>query len=466
MRTNIRKIKYTTPGRLFVLLLLTVAMVSCNKYLDVQPKGVRLLETVNDYDLWLNNYALEASAPRELNLLLDLSDNILFSNPPVDNDGRIYNWENQFNPAVTGNAPIWSNYYQSIYLFNAVIAGIDAAKNGTELQKSTLKSEALLGRAYEYLSLVNLYGKVYNPATAGTDLAVPFVTQVDVTDELPNRNTVKEIYEHIIEDITQALAGLPADNANNRYRGSRPAAYSVLARTYLYMGNYQKAAENAKLAVGDGPNTIIDYAPLADYAQLPNLIRRPGEIYARQSVTYYLQESPSINLLRSYDKKDLRLRDFYDFRGDVNFTERGKTIYYPYGQLIGNAYPNWGTSAAEMRLIIAEAAARSNDLPAAVEQLDLLRKKRFRPADYVKFESSNQETVLQKVLDERTFEMPFNGLRWFDMRRLAAEGKMPEVVRYDATGVKMASLPANSTKYTLQIPVQVMYFNPNWVQNP
>ena len=232
------------------------------------------------------------------------------------------------------------------------------------------------------------------------------------------------------------------------------------------MGNYAKAAENARLALGDGPNTIIDYATLADYAQLPNLIRRPGELYARLSMIYYVQESPSLDLLRSYDKKDLRLRGFYDFRGDVNFTERGKTIYYPYGQLLGNAYPNWGTSAAEMRLIIAEAAARANDLGTAIEQLDLLRKKRFLPADYVKFESANQEIVLQKVFAERVFEMPFNGLRWFDMRRLAAEGKMPEVVRYDASGVKMASLPANSSKYTLQIPVQVMYFNPDWIQNP
>lgn len=466
MKTNISKSKYITPVRLFAFFILTVTMVSCNKYLDVKPKGYRLLETVNDYDLWLNNYALEASAPRELNLLADLSDNLLFSNPPVDIEGRIYTWDSQFNPAVTGNTPIWSNYYQSIYLFNAVIDGIDAAKNGTEQQKSNLKAEALLGRAYEYLSLVNLYGKVYNPSTAGTDLAVPFVTQVDVTDKLPNRATVKEIYDRIIEDINQALPNLPADNANNRYRGSKPAAYSVLARAYLYMGNYQKAAENAKLAVGEGPNTIIDYAPLADYAQLPNLIRRPGEIYARQSTIYYIQESPSLDFLRSFDKKDLRLRDFYDFRGDVNFNQRGKTIYYPYGQLIGNAYPNWGTSAAEMRLIIAETAARANDLATAIEQLDMLRKKRFKAADYVKFESSNQEAVLEKVFAERIFEMPFNGLRWLDMRRLAAEGKMPEVLRYDATGAKMANLPANSTKYTLQIPVQVMYFNPNWVQNP
>ena len=465
MKTDISKTKYF-GGRLFTFLLLIVTLVSCNKYLDVQPKGVRLLETVNDYDLWLNNYALEASAPRELNLLSDLSDNILFSNPPVDVEGRIYTWDSQFNPVVTGNTPIWSNYYQSVYLFNAVIDGIDEAKNGTDLQKSSLKAEALLGRAYEYLSLVNLYGKVYEPATAASDLAVPFVTQVDVTDQLPNRSTVKEIYDHIIEDIGQALPNLPVDNATNRFRGSKPAAYSVLARTYLYMGNYAKAAENARLALGDGPNTIIDYATLADYAQLPNLIRRPGELYARLSMIYYVQESPSLDLLRSYDKKDLRLRGFYDFRGDVNFTERGKTIYYPYGQLLGNAYPNWGTSAAEMRLIIAEAAARANDLGTAIEQLDLLRKKRFLPADYVKFESANQEIVLQKVFAERVFEMPFNGLRWFDMRRLAAEGKMPEVVRYDASGVKMASLPANSSKYTLQIPVQVMYFNPDWIQNP
>ncbi|MNR20637.1 hypothetical protein D3C85_1374900 [compost metagenome] len=85
--------------------------------------------------------------------------------------------------------------------------------------------------------LVNLYGKLYNPTTASKDLAVPFVTSVDVTDEIPGRSTVQEIYDHIINDINTALANLPVDNNSNRFRGSVAGAHGVLAKTYLYMGN-------------------------------------------------------------------------------------------------------------------------------------------------------------------------------------------------------------------------------------
>ena len=466
MKTSILKINKSRSGKLFVLLTVLITMASCNKYLDVQPKGVKLLESVTDYDQWLNNYALEASLPRELNLLSDLNDNMFISNPPLDVDGRIYIWEKQFNESVTGIAPIWSNYYQSIYLFNTVIYNVDAAENGTVQAKSSLKVEALLGRAFEYLALVNLYGKVYNPATADKDLAVPFVTALDVTDVLPSRSTVKEIYDHIIEDINTALPNLPSDNANNHFRGSKGAAYSVLARTYLYMGNYDKAAEFAQLSLTYGQNVITDYSTLQDYSQLPDLIRAPGAIYARLSSTYQIQEIPTLSFLRSFDTKDLRLKLFYDTQGDFTFTERGKAIYSPYGSVVYNAYPNWGTSASEMCLIIAEAAARSNNLPLAIQQLDALRKNRFLPADYVKFVSSNREEIIQKVLAERRFEFPFNGLRWFDMRRLDAEGRMNEVKRYDPSGALMSTLIPSSNRYTLQIPVQALYFNPKWIQNP
>jgi hypothetical protein len=119
-----------------------------------------------------------------------------------------------------------------------------------------------------------------------------------------------------------------------------------------------------------------------------------------------------------------------------------------------------------MRLILAEAAARANDLPTAINELHLVRKCRFAPADYVKYESDDQDEVFKKVLTERTFELAYSAHRWFDMRRLDAEGLMPEVKRYDGQGNVIATLSPNSNKYTLQIPMQVLYYNTNWPQNP
>ena len=56
-----------------------------------------------------------------------------------------------------------------------------------------------------------------------------------------------------------------------------------------------------------------------------------------------------------------------------------------------------------MRLIIAEAAARANNLTKACDELDLVRKCRFPTASYAKYESSIKEDVLQKVLSRKNF---------------------------------------------------------------
>ncbi len=449
------------------VLLFAFVLGSCDKYLDVQPKGVQALETVEDYNEWLNSEDLQASLANELNLLADNIDNPDVSMPFLNSVDRAYTWQLQFSEDIKNIPLIWANHYECIYYFNTLLKNIEDATKGTEQQKKTLKAEALLGRAFEYLYLVNLYGKIYDASTADQDLAVPFVVSNDLEDDVPDRSTVQEIYDYIIEDINAAIPDLPEDNSTNRFRGSVAAAYSVLARTYLYMGDYVKAAQNAQLALDNGPNAVLDYSIMPNVMAIPNLMTRPNAIYARLDVSYSNQiETPTLAFLQSFDTDDLRLHFFYTNLGDYSFTTREQTKYQPYGVPYGEAFSNGGTSVAEMRLILAEAAARVNDLPEACDQLDLLRKCRFPTSVYVKFESTNQEDVLQKVLDERTFEFPYNGLRWFDMKRLDAEGRMPEVNRYDASGNVIATLLPGSNKYTLQIPVQVMYFNPDWSQNP
>lgn len=452
---------------IFTFLVSTLFLMSCDKYLDVQPKGVRLLETIRDYEEWLNNLDLETSTSSSLNDLDDRKDNITFTTLLTSVNDRIYAWQDQFVQTVPGAAPIWGSTYKTIYLYNVVIRNVEGISDGTMQQRQRLKAEALLGRAFEYLYLVNLYAKVYNPATADKDLAVPFVTSIDVTDEMPGRSTVQEIYNHIINDITTALPNLPTDNAANRFRGTVAAAHGVLAKTYLYMGNYPKAAEHAQLALDKGPNVIIDYTTLTSAKDIAHLMKRSDAIYARMGgISYLGSEVPTREFLKTFNTKDLRLKFYYTPITDLTFSVRGRTTFRHAGVTPGSGYPNWGISVAEMRLILAEAAVRNDELTKACDQLDVLRKRRFLAADYVKFTSTDKEEVFKKVFDERGFELAFAGMRWFDMRRLDAEGRMPAVYRYLGTGELFITLPPGSPRYTLQIPKQVMYYNPSWEQNP
>jgi tetratricopeptide (TPR) repeat protein len=452
--------------RITVLMCYTVLSISCNKYLDVVPKGVTLLNSVTDYDQWLNSTNIEGYIPREINLMADNVDNIGITNAPTAANDLMYTWNAQFSQDVNGVPIIWKNFYQTIYYFNTVLQGIDNATGGTSQDRQRLKAEALLGRAFDYLYLVNLYGKHFDSATAGGDLSIPFVTSNDIGAPMPQRSTVKQIYDHIISDVTAAIPYLSNDNSKNRYRGTMAAGYSVLARTYLYLSDYAQAAKYAQLALNNGPNQVLDYNSIANATAISALIFRPDALYARISLTIADTEIPTLEFLKSFDTNDLRLKYYYTNLGDYSFTIRGRTQYIPYGINGSSGYPNWGTSVAEMRLIIAETAARSGDLPTALDQLDQVRKNRIKTANYLPYYSNDKETLLQKVLLERAQEFAFNGLRWFDMRRLAAEGRMSDVKRYNGSGNVIASLPPTSPRYILQIPLQVLYYNADWPQNP
>lgn len=438
---------------------------SCNKYLDVEPKGKHLLKTANDFDLWLNSTTLAQAIPNELNLPGDDVDNIYITLPITGSDTRIYTWQPQYSDDPSTSPVIWKDFYEAVYYYNTVLLGIDEAI-GTDQQKKSLKAEALLGRAFSYLYLVNLYGRLYNANTAGTDLSVPFVVSNDLNVATPGRSTVKDIYDHIIADLTAAIPDLPKTNTQNRFRGTVAGAYSVLARAYLYKGDFDNAGKNAQLALDNGQTTGLDYSTMSSPASIPALITRPGAIYARLLKTTFTQYQPTLAFLKTFDTKDLRLAFYYTNLGNYSFQKRGDVVHLGIGVTYSGAYPNCGTSVEEMRLIIAEAAARANDLPKALTQLDLVRKTRFKPADYQVYSSTVQADVLQKILTERTFELAYVGMRWFDMKRLDAESRMPGVTRYDGQGNIIATLAPHSDKYTLQIPLQIMYFNPGWPQNP
>ncbi|GEP98070.1 RagB/SusD family nutrient uptake outer membrane protein [Chitinophaga cymbidii] len=449
---------------LIQLILGSLLLTGCDKYLDVTPKGKKLLSTAADYDQWLNDQLLARGSGEPYcwsNYFGDNADIAAITTPPTQLYELMYTWAPQFSVDLNASTAFWGEHYARINQFNTVLLGIDDAIAATGSQKRSLKAEALLGRALEYFYLVNEYGKPYDSATAGEDQAVPFVTSNDVTQEVPARSTVAEIYKHIIDDLNAAIPDLPVDNSGNRFRGSMAAGYSVLARVYFYARNYTEARKNAELALTMGKAEMINFnGPLPSTNLLST---HPDVIYGRMVIG---QVAADLDFMRSFAGNDLRVRMFYQSTDGFSFTTRGATVYFPPQVNSILYYTNAGTSVQEMKLIIAECAARANELPEALQALDDVRKNRFPAASYVRFESADPEEVLQEVLLERNHELPFCGLRWFDMRRLDKENRMAEVVRYDAQGNVIATLPPHSERYTLQIPIQVTRFHPDMPQNP
>lgn len=456
-----KKFKYIAAQ----LLLCCLIFSGCDKYLGIEPKGRQLLKTTGDFDLWLNSARLTSENASEniTNLMTDNIDIANIGNPPATLAELVYTWAPQFTTDVAAPTNLWGEHYQRINLFNTVLLGIDAAAGGTPSQKKSLKAEALLGRAYSYFYLVNEYGKPYQTATAATDLAVPYITSDDVSQKVPARSTVAEIYQHIIDDVNTAIPDLPVDNSNARFRGSKAAAYSVLARVFLYRREYTEARRYAELALANTRATMIDYTNSTSFPTTTNVVSHPDVIYGRATATFGL--SLSAEFKSTFSGNDARRTILY-----TNFANpaRGVTLYFAAAVTPVFQLTNSGTSVQEMRLIAAEGAARANDLTSALANLNEVRRNRYTgtPLNSRDFNSAIQNEVLDEVLAERRRELSFHSLRWFDMRRLDMENRMPAVTRTNAQNVVIATLEPKSSKYTLQIPIQVTAFNPDMIQNP
>ena len=452
--------------KLYKSLLATLGVIiltfsSCDKFLDVAPKGYTLLQTVEDYDQWLNDQALAINLPTQLNLLGDNVDIPAISTPPSSVTELTYTWAEQFSADLTLQPIFWGGHYGSINKYNTVIEGIEKATNGTDQQKNSLKAEALVGRAFEYLYLINEYGQPYDATTAASDPGVPFVTSHQVTQAVPPRISVQEVYDRIIADIKEALPALPAKNTQNRFRPDMAAAYSVLARAYLYKREYEKAKENAQLALQYTGAEMLDFNALpANEPKNTAISSMLDVIYGRSAVAIPM---PTLEFINTYDRRDQR---FKWFRTTDAYQARGNTLFATFLTVPFFTNSNYGTSVQEMKLIIAEEYARNNNLRQALQQLNEIRIKRFPQAAYQPLESTDATVVLGWVLRERTFEFPFHGLRWFDMRRLDKENRMGIVSRLDAKGNVVATLQPHSPRYTLQIPLQVLRFNSDMPLNP
>src|SRR3954466_6001985 len=131
----------STYTKLVIALLLTtlpLLFTSCDKYLGVEPKGKRLLKTVNDYDQWLNSYSVMQVIPNEMLQLDDNVDAPRITIPFSGNDNWVYAFQKQFTVDPATPPIIWKDFYESVYYYNTVLLGIEEATGGTDEQKKSL----------------------------------------------------------------------------------------------------------------------------------------------------------------------------------------------------------------------------------------------------------------------------------------------------------------------------------------
>lgn len=457
--------------KIVLAVCVAVMMTGCNDFLDIKPKGEKIPKTVTDFETLLNDESVQKISDTYPAYLTDdvyLPDVAQGTATPGLNsvDQSIRNLY-LFKKEVFGEAQddgFWFASYNRIYYYNTVIDNIMGAEGTNEQQKRSIQAEAMISRALEYLYLVNGYAKHYDMRTAETDLGVPLILDEDIAKKNLVRASVKDVYAQILSDLQNALPNLPVQAKGNAFRASKAAGYGILAKTYLYMGNYAEAlrAANEVLKMNNSLLDLKKYAVVKPQSSIgrtnvPQDIENPENIYIKFAPYVYGLSSKvfgSDELISLFSEDDMRLQVY--FTKNFRNIPTDKYVWAPYLRA------NLAVSTPEIYLIAAECEARVGDVGRAMALVNKLRDNRIK--NNAALTATDKDDALKKVLEERRRELAMSGMvRYIDLKRLNQEVRFAKSVTH-ITGDGTYKLEPNSPLYVLPIPAKVMRFNSKTIQ--
>ena len=428
----------------------SLLLSSCDSYLDIQPVGQVIPNTLAEYRaLFTTAYNTALNDRGICEIRTDIAT-ILQSDATSKNSlGDVEKW-NDVNPNASTRQFGWAAYYTNIYYANAIIDKKDEISEGSQEDINQLVGEAYLMRAYMHFILVNLYGQPYTAAGALETKAVPLKLNTDL-EEIPSRNTVKEIYTSILSDIETArkLINKKEWEVQYSYRFSTLSVDAMESRVYLYMGEWDKSYESSERVLA-GKSTLVNLNDEGD--KLPNEFTSvemitayevfPNSDYAGSLLLY-----PSF--LQEYEEgKDLRPNKYYQANKNGNYTSIKS----------GESKFKCTFRTGELYLNSAEAAAHLNKLPEARTRLLKLIENRYTSEGYEQkkneINAMSQEKLVTEILKERARELAFEGHRWFDLRRTTRPEIKKEIEDVTYTLVQ------DDSRYTLRIPQDAIDANP------
>ena len=358
---------------------------------------------------------------------------------------QIYN--KQMNSSNEDATAQWIDSYEVINITNNVLSALEVVN---EEDRDRVEGEALFLRSLMYFDLVRFYAQQYQTGSAATQLGVPLVlTPTRGIDEnsFISRNSVEEVYNQVITDLTTAASKLPEENEVYATSG---AANALLARVYLQKYDYAKARDAANLVINSG---LYELQPT--YADVFNNDDNTEEdIFATQITAQDLSSA----MTEFFSIPEYGGRD-----GDIEILEAHLNLYSPGDErydlfFLGNGGMRSGKwnnlygvvnliRLSEMYLIRAECNIRLSTTIGATPLSD------FNIVHVRAGLTPAASVSLNDVLLERRLELSYEGFRIHDQRRLQEN---------------VGTLPYNDPKLVFPIPFRETEANPNLKnqQNP
>jgi len=435
--------------------LLFISLVSCKKFLEVEPKNqVSDEQTIfdkNSATTAVNGaYRLLASDAyygQKFQFIIYLQGGDLGWG-----DSRTVNLQFIQNNVKADNEEVnnvWTAIYKTINQTNHVITKVPPINSDPALTpaiKDNLVGQAHFIRALAYFDLVRTWGGVQITTTPTSDITTVY--------GIP-RSSVADTYNQVLSDLTAAEALLPT--GVNRVRATKNTVRALRARYHLYRQEWADAETYATYTISD----IVNYPLVAPY----NSWFATNAIGAKESIleTAYstVQLNPHRNSWQPTQNGGIRswfpLDAFVTLINNPAIGGNRSTLVAQAtnGQWYGNKYyrnpatdPSFVLRVAEQYLIRAEARANLNNLSGAIADLDLVRAR----AGLAPTTAVTQAEILLAIEEERRFEFSWEPHRWFDLVRTS---RADEVLNL-----------TNTDKWILPIPSPQIIVDPTLTQNP
>ena len=486
------------------VMTMLLGLGACKKQLNLLPFNAielsQAFQTVKDATTWNNGLYSELRGRVYGNYTISQEVQADYLNASLDfgnRNGSPHKWGTEFQASDAALSNAWSGYYFALKNVNTAIAGFDLIKTTVPAEQALLsryKGEAYLARAYYYSELIIRFAKPYEPATAATDPGVPLVLTYDLNAQ-PARSTVKQVYDQILADITQAKTLLAAVNgAQGANKFTKDAANALDARVRLYMQDWAGAMSAVQAVLG--PTLANTTYPLITTQSEMNTmwVNDLGkETITQLSVVRTSETAPTMNIYLGFVPAQSKFTpDFIPTQGIVDMysgTDIRKGTYFgilptriqgvDYSLYLVNKYrgnPSLFTTtttnyqqapkvfrAAELFLIYAEAAQRlggANE-PLALTALNLLRVARGTTA----LVGLTGNALRDAIRDERTRELAFEGFRLWDLKRwhLGFTRMAPQNLGPIQIGPLFHALTiaADNPQFVWGIPTNDVTINPN-----
>lgn len=359
-------------------------------------------------------------------------------------------------PYISYIENFYKNMHEGVRNCNFVIknlADVTSLPNGL---KERYTGEAKFLRAFFYFELVK---------TFGADVLQTDFNASDATLFL-SRSSVDDLYKQIYKDLQDAITILPEKGQYSNAdigRATKGAALGLLAKAYLFNGDYVNAEATAQIVISsnkyalekpfskifepenvNGVESIfeVNYTNAVGFGNGPI----PGEVTGAASVdggwgwfgltsnleNAYIAEGDNVRRKATINKAGELVDNEVPARIFPSHTVNGKPghtswryyrkFYIPLNKRVGTPWPYNSIKMryAELLLIHAEASAFNNKPIQALNSLNLVRNRVGLP-DQV---GLTGDALKQAIWNERRLELAGEGtFRWDDIRRITINGK-------------------------------------------